>query len=284
MAARATRKLHDALLEGPDSGAGLLAINAALAEGASLAAVVDHEDGRVPATLVACNLGRTNSLLAMIEHYNVSATPTSRNPFNATVKTVGGSCPLHTAAAAGHRGCVRALVEHAGVDIDKAAVTEFGGSALFAAVRHGSSGNHDDDAMLRDFISLGADINFTDDKGATPLIIACVADKASFVTTLLGEGADPNIADKRGRQAESYCRPGSAALEALKAFRPSKRAKIEDGAVAAGGGGQPMVAGEAVDSNTSGANPVANESGKKKKVAAQAPIKPRGKTKKAGER
>eukprot|EP00465_Bigelowiella_longifila_P015439 CAMPEP_0185280320 /NCGR_PEP_ID=MMETSP1359-20130426/65822_1 /TAXON_ID=552665 /ORGANISM="Bigelowiella longifila, Strain CCMP242" /LENGTH=189 /DNA_ID=CAMNT_0027875525 /DNA_START=274 /DNA_END=843 /DNA_ORIENTATION=+ len=179
-----------------------------LQNGASFTQLAQYgdEDVRVPALLRACRHNRLDALRLMLAQHTARATPRSRNPFDTLYKTVGGSYPIHTATAAGHRSVVRFLVEEAKADVNAVAQTEYGGTALYSAVRHGDSGVDEDDAMIRDLIEMKADVNHRDDKGATALVIACVAGKASFVQVLLDLDADPDIADGRGKTAVDYTR------------------------------------------------------------------------------
>lgn len=66
---------------------------------------------------------------------------------------------------------------------------------LFDAARRG------DTAMLGEFISSGYDLNRTDGKGYTALILAAYNGRKDAVNQLLGAGADPCAEDKRGNTA-----------------------------------------------------------------------------------
>jgi serine/threonine-protein phosphatase 6 regulatory ankyrin repeat subunit B len=50
----------------------------------------------------------------------------------------------------------------------------------------------------------GANINKRDANGATPLIVACKAQKAKVAASLIAKGADPGIQDTHGNKALDY--------------------------------------------------------------------------------
>lgn len=70
-----------------------------------------------------------------------------------------------------------------------------GGSVLFLAIKYGDS------KAVKMLIESGADIEFKDERGYTPLMYMCLAsdERELILKYLLREGADVNVVDEKGR-------------------------------------------------------------------------------------
>lgn len=105
-------------------------------------------------------------------------------------------------AAAGNLAGVRgALAAAAGVDKgvlvrDEKAVPD--GTALHFATFCGH------EACVRELIKEGANVNYANSLGATPLFYACSKDNDAIITALLDANADPLIVNNEGNTAAYY--------------------------------------------------------------------------------
>ena len=105
-------------------------------------------------------------------------------------------------AAAGNLAGVRgALV--VGADVDKGVLVRDekavpDGTALHFATFCGH------EACVRELIKEGANVNYANSLGATPLFYACSKDNDAIITALLDANADPLIVNNEGNTAASY--------------------------------------------------------------------------------
>lgn len=84
--------------------------------------------------------------------------------------------------------------------------------AAFSTFRKEEFGAHGDgmivwlkaSKIIEELISAGTDVNTQNNDGETALILAVKAGNAHFAETLLTNGANPNIKDKKGRTAKDY--------------------------------------------------------------------------------
>ena len=90
---------------------------------------------------------------------------------------------------------VRSFIE-AGFDINSAESGDFGSSLLHNAIRYGQM------EVFNYLIDNGADIDFVDAVGWTPLMEAIIDSKPEFGKILVEKGADQNIANQRGANAK----------------------------------------------------------------------------------
>ncbi len=90
---------------------------------------------------------------------------------------------------------VKAFLE-AGFDINAAESDDFGSSLLHNAIRYGQMG------VFNYLIDQGADIDFVDAVGWTPLMEAIIDSKPEFGKILVEKGADQSIANQRGANAK----------------------------------------------------------------------------------
>ena len=90
---------------------------------------------------------------------------------------------------------VRSFIE-AGFDINSAESGDFGSSLLHNAIRYGQM------EVFNYLIDNGADIDFVDAVGWTPLMEAIIDSKPEFGKILVEKGADQNIANERGANAK----------------------------------------------------------------------------------
>lgn len=131
---------------------------------------------------VAVSLGHTQTVQSLIDAgANLQAT-------NSVDDT-----PLHLAAAAGHLDIVKALIK-AGAKLD--AKNQEGETVLHSAI------NSRDLELMAEILNARKQLlNVTSGKGETPLYQAIMQENAPMVRTLLGAGADPNIANQNGDHA-----------------------------------------------------------------------------------
>ena len=90
---------------------------------------------------------------------------------------------------------VRSFIE-AGFDINSAESGDFGSSLLHNAIRYGQM------EIFNYLIDNGANIDFVDAVGWTPLMEAIIDSKPDFGKVLVEKGADQNIANQRGANAK----------------------------------------------------------------------------------
>jgi len=90
---------------------------------------------------------------------------------------------------------VKAFIE-AGFDVNAAESGDFGSSLLHNAIRYGQM------EIFNYLIDKGANIDFVDAVGWTPLMEAIIDSKPEFGKVLVEKGADQSIANKRGATAK----------------------------------------------------------------------------------
>ena len=90
---------------------------------------------------------------------------------------------------------VKAFIE-AGFDIDSAESGDFGSSLLHNAIRYGQMD------IFNYLIDQGANIDFVDAVGWTPLMEAIIDSKPEFGKILVEKGADQSIVNERGANAK----------------------------------------------------------------------------------
>ncbi len=90
---------------------------------------------------------------------------------------------------------VKAFIE-AGFDINAAEPGDFGSSLLHNAIRYGQM------EIFNYLIESGADIDFVDAVGWTPLMEAIIDSKPEFGKVLAEKGADQSIVNQRGANAK----------------------------------------------------------------------------------
>ncbi len=90
---------------------------------------------------------------------------------------------------------VKAFLD-AGFDINAAEPGDFGSSLLHNAIRYGQM------EIFDYLIENGADIDFVDAVGWTPLMEAIIDSKPEFGKILVEKGADQSIANQRGANAK----------------------------------------------------------------------------------
>ena len=90
---------------------------------------------------------------------------------------------------------VKAFLE-AGFDVNSAESGDFGSSLLHNAIRYGQM------EIFNYLIDAGANIDFVDAVGWTPLMEAIIDSKPEFGKVLVEKGADQSIANKRGANAK----------------------------------------------------------------------------------
>jgi hypothetical protein len=99
---------------------------------------------------------------------------------NAAVRS--GVTPQQLAAARGHTATAALLAQAEGL-----------GARLLQASNEGH------DAAVRQLLALGAPANFTDERGATPLMFAARNGDLGILQFLLSRGADPTLRDAQGQ-------------------------------------------------------------------------------------
>jgi ankyrin repeat protein len=82
-----------------------------------------------------------------------------------------------------------------GYNVNSAEPNEFGSSLLQIAIRYGQM------EIFNFLLEKGADINFVDRVGWTPLMECVVDSKPEFAKVLIEKGADKSIANHRGATA-----------------------------------------------------------------------------------
>ena len=107
---------------------------------------------------------------------------------DANAKDVHGRTPLHFAARAGAGDVIEKLVE-AGADVNAA---DGRGRTPLHEAAHGRA------TLIPRLVELGAKVNARDGDGRTALALASAKGGTATVTSLLGSGADPGIADDGG--------------------------------------------------------------------------------------
>lgn len=90
---------------------------------------------------------------------------------------------------------LKALID-AGYDINSAEQGDFGSSMLHNAIRY------DQMEIFRYLIDQGADIDFQDAVGWTPLMEAIIDSKPAYGKILVDKGCNQNIANQRGVTAK----------------------------------------------------------------------------------
>jgi len=90
---------------------------------------------------------------------------------------------------------VKAFLD-AGFDVNAAESGDFGSSLLHNAIRYGEM------EIFNYLIDNGADINFIDAVGWTPLMEAIIDSKPEFGKVLVEKGADQSIVNQRGANAK----------------------------------------------------------------------------------
>ena len=90
---------------------------------------------------------------------------------------------------------VREMIE-AGYDINSAEQGDFGSSLLHNAIRY------DQMEIFHYLIEQGADIDFVDAVGWTPLMEAIIDSKPAYGKILVAQGCNQSIANKRGVNAK----------------------------------------------------------------------------------
>ena len=90
---------------------------------------------------------------------------------------------------------VKAFLD-AGFDVNAAETEDFGSSLLHNAIRYGQM------EVFTTLIDKGANIDFVDAVGWTPLMEAIIDSKPEFGKILVEKGADQSIANKRGATAK----------------------------------------------------------------------------------
>ena len=90
---------------------------------------------------------------------------------------------------------VKAFLD-AGFDVNAAESGDFGSSLLHNAIRYGQM------EVFNYLIDNGANIDFVDAVGWTPLMEAIIDSKPEFGKVLVEKGADQSIANKRGANAK----------------------------------------------------------------------------------
>lgn len=95
----------------------------------------------------------------------------------------------------GDMDTVKSLIE-AGYDINSAEEGDFGSSLLHNAIRY------DQMEIFNYLMEKGANIDFIDAVGWTPLMEAIIDDRAKFGKILVDKGCDQSIANKRGVNAK----------------------------------------------------------------------------------
>ena len=90
---------------------------------------------------------------------------------------------------------VKAFLD-SGFDVNAAESGDFGSSLLHNAIRYGQM------EVFTNLIEQGANIDFVDAVGWTPLMEAIIDSKPEFGKVLVEKGADQSIANKRGANAK----------------------------------------------------------------------------------
>jgi len=90
---------------------------------------------------------------------------------------------------------VKAFLD-AGFDVNAAESGDFGSSLLHNAIRYGQM------EVFTALIDKGANIDFVDAVGWTPLMEAIIDSQPAFGKVLVEKGADQNIANQRGATAK----------------------------------------------------------------------------------
>lgn len=90
---------------------------------------------------------------------------------------------------------VRSFIE-SGYDVNSSETGDFGSSLLHNAIRYGQM------EIFSYLIGQGADIDFIDAVGWTPLMEAIIDSKPEFGKILVEKGADQTIANQRGANAK----------------------------------------------------------------------------------
>ena len=118
--------------------------------------------------------------------------------------TIDGKTPLHIAAEKGDETIIQKLLAQ---KADPSLKDAPGNTSLHLAVQDTGAANRYPLAVsyhtcsiktVQAIIDNGADVNAVNNKGQTPLWLACCDGQEAFVATMLDAGADPSIADKNG--------------------------------------------------------------------------------------
>jgi ankyrin repeat protein len=94
----------------------------------------------------------------------------------------------------GHEEDIKNALEN-GHDVNTSEKGDFGSSLLHVSIRYEQM------AIFENLIEKGADLNFIDNVGWTPLMESVVDDKPAFTEILVEKGADKNLINQRGASA-----------------------------------------------------------------------------------
>ena len=94
----------------------------------------------------------------------------------------------------GYEADVKASIEN-GIDVNTHEKGDFGSSLLHVSIRY------DQMEIFKFFIEKGANLDFVDNVGWTPLMESVVDDKPAFTEYLVQKGADKNLINQRGASA-----------------------------------------------------------------------------------
>ncbi len=132
--------------------------------------------------LLSCGAGEDHSLSASSQPPSLDAAPAPEAP------------PLIAATLAGDLATVQAMLQ-SGTDPN---LTYHSNTALTYAARDGFTD------IARLLVDQGAEINWIDSEGVTPLILAAFKGHAEIAELLLDQGADRTVKDQWGRTALDY--------------------------------------------------------------------------------
>jgi ankyrin repeat protein len=121
------------------------------------------------------------------------------DPADPNVVDATGKAAMTYAAARGFAGIVRRLLD-AGVDAKFRYGNELT-ALMWAAGHEDGVGVHAAESTVDLLLSRGAQIDATDDRGRTALMMAAELGHAEIVEMLIGRGADQTVRDKSGKTA-----------------------------------------------------------------------------------